>query len=145
MKFTIIYTPDCQATQDLIEQKCKSLNEDFRNEYAGFLRLYNKIPESVRKRLPWNDIMEYRASAIILDDFKITEMKPIGEKQCYELIFNFNETTLEAFSVIAPHLERMIGSPIRGLTRKALKHKIRKDLEAGGNVKILNYWEGEAE
>lgn len=143
MKFTIVYLVDCQATQDLIIEKTKSLNDDFRNEYAGFLRLYNKIPESVRKKLPWNDVMEYRASAIILDDHKIIEMKPIDGKQCFELIFYFNETTLEAFSVIAPHLERMLGSPIKGLTRKALKHKVRKDLESGGNVEILNYWEGE--
>ena len=143
MKFTIIYIPDSKETQKLIEEKCGSLNEDFRNEYAGFLNFYHKIPESVRKRLPWDTIMEFRARAIILDSFKIRELKPIGGSECYELVMVFNETTLESFSIIAPHFERILGAPVNSLNRKALKRKIRKDLEAGGNVKILNYWEGE--
>lgn len=143
MKFTILYQPDSLETQKLIESKCKSLNDDFRNEYAGFLNLYKKIPEVVRNKLPWNDIMEFRAHAIILDSYKIFEMKPINNKPCFQLIMDFNETTLEAFSIIGPYFERM-GVISKSLTRKALKRKVRKDLEAGGNVKILNYWEDDA-
>jgi hypothetical protein len=104
--------------------------------------MYHKIPESVRKKLPWDTIMEFRARAIIMDSYKITESRPINGEECYELVMVFNDTTLDSFSIIAPYFERAIGGPIRGLTRKALKRKVRKDLEKGGNVRILNYWEG---
>lgn len=142
MKFIVVYKPDCQATQDLIEEKCKSLNDDFRKDYAVFLNLYNKIPEVVRKKLPWNDIMEFRAKAIIIDSYEIKLAGGYDGEPCYELTFNFNETTLEAFATIAPMLEKLTGISLKGLTKKALRRKVRKDLEKGGNVKILNYGEG---
>lgn len=141
MKFTIIYIPDSKETQELVEEKCKTLNEDFRNEYAGFLNFYHKIPESVRKRLPWDTIMEFRARAIILDSYSFRGMEEPGG--AFELVMVFNDTTLESFSIIAPILEGMGAGVIRGLTRKALKRKVRKNLEAGGNVRIVKYWEGE--